>query len=161
MNYITAIAVFDEPHVKGVVHFQQIYGQNFTTVSFDLHSLPPNQVKAIHIHEYGDTRKGCQSLGGHWNPDGTRHGSIYVNINDSHAGDLINNLQPDSFGNFRFQYKDPRITLFGSIHISIIGRSIVIHEKPDDYGLGNNKETKITGNAGDRMACAVIAHSKN
>lgn len=161
MNYITAIAVFDEPRVKGVIHFHQYYGEDLTTVSFDLHSLPPNEVRAVHIHEYGDTRKGCQSLGAHWNPEGTRHGSISIDINDSHAGDLINNLQADSNGNFRFQYKDPRITLFGSVRISIIGRSVVIHDKSDDLGLGCNKESKITGNAGGRMACAIIAHSKN
>jgi Cu-Zn family superoxide dismutase len=37
-----------------------------------------------------------------------------------------------------------------------LGRSIVIHESIDDCGFGHNKESLITGNAGGRMACAVI-----
>lgn len=161
MTCLTAVAVFDEPRVKGLIHFRQVYGEFFTTVSFDLHSLPPNELRAVHVHEYGDIRKGCTSLGAHWNPHDTRHGSIFVDIYDSHAGDLTNNLRPDSKGNFIYQYQDPRINLFGDVSLSIIGRSVVIHENPDDLGLGGNKESKITGNAGGRMACAIIAHSKS
>ena len=29
----------------------------------------------------------------------------------------------------------------------------------DDLGLGNNKESKVTDNAGVRMACAIIGIS--
>lgn len=156
-----AIAVFDEDKVKGTITFLQEYRKKGSSVYFNLYNLPPNEIRAIHIHTYGDTTDGCMSLGGHWNPLGREHGSIYININDSHAGDLINNLRANENGIFKFSYFDPRINIGGDILYSIIGRSVVIHEKFDDLGLGNNKESKITGNAGGRMACAIIGHAKN
>lgn len=50
-----------------------------------------------------------------------------------------------------------RLTLFGEY--SIIGRSMIIHAKPDDEGRGGDEESKKTGNAGGRITCGVIGLS--
>ena len=42
---------------------------------------------------------------------------------------------------------------------NILGRMIIIHDKPDDLGKGIGylkEESEKTGNAGARIACAVI-----
>jgi len=155
-----AIAVFNNK-VKGQVLFQQDGINEPVFVKFDLHNLPKNKVMAIHIHEYGDITNGCKSLGGHWNPFNKQHGSIFLDITNSHAGDLINNLKSDSKGNFSFEYYDARLNIIGNIDYSIIGRSVVIHKGIDDLGLGDNKDSKITGNAGKRLDCAIIGIRKS
>jgi Cu-Zn family superoxide dismutase len=158
MSCLTAIAIFKD---IGFIKFHQCLNNNGTFVSFNLTNLPPNIKRALHIHEFGDISKGCESLGGHWNPKNKQHGSIYIDINNSHAGDMLNNIKTDDNGNFIFKYYDPRISIRGDISESIIGRSIVIHEGIDDLGLGNNKDSKITGNAGKRLYYSIIAHTKN
>ena len=39
---------------------------------------------------------------------------------------------------------------------SVLGRACMLHELEDDLGEGDNPESKITGNAGSRIACGVI-----
>lgn len=160
MSCINAIAVFNEKNVKGTVKFHQCANNQGTKVYIDLYDLPPNIKRAIHVHEYGDERQGCKSLGGHWNPFLQTHGSIHFDM-PRHAGDLINNIEPDINGKYKFNYHDPLINLIGDIDASIIGRSVVIHHGVDDLGLGNNPESLKTGNAGERMACAIIGRAKN
>ena len=154
-----AIAIFDNVKVKGEIRFHQCKNQSQTQVKFNLYSMVPNQVHGCHIHQYGDESKGCASLGPHWNPLDREHGSIFINIDDSHAGDLLNNIVSDQRGEFKYKYRDPRIQLRGNVNESIVGRSVVIHGGVDDLGQGEDAESKITGNAGSRIACAIIGHS--
>ena len=43
----------------------------------------------------------------------------------------------------------------------LLGRSLVIHEKKDDLGKGNNNESKKTGNSGKRIGYGIIGLMKN
>ncbi|XP_071193450.1 superoxide dismutase [Cu-Zn]-like [Salvelinus alpinus] len=70
-----------------------------------------------------------------------------------HVGDLGNvTAGADSVAKINIQ--DKILTLTGPY--SIIGRTMVIHEKADDLGKGGNEESLKTGNAGGRQACGVI-----
>lgn len=143
---------------KGYVQFHQCKPEQECIVIFKLSGISPNSIHACHIHEYGDLRDGCNTLGGHLNLTNKPHGSIFININESHTGDLVNNIKSDKDGQVDFSYMDPRLNLFSEN--SILGCSVVIHDGKDDYGLGNNPESKKTGNAGGRMACAIIGKMK-
>ena len=169
MKCTNAIAMFrckSDDCIEGSVRFHQCPGEG-THVNIDLYNFKPNQTHAIHIHEYGDESNGCISLGGHWNPLQSNHGSR--SSFESHAGDMINNLTSDKDGRFRYTYYDSRIKLCGNIDDSIIGRSVVIHDGIDDLGLGGlhpynaaiHKESLKTGNAGKRLACAIIGRAKD
>ena len=178
---MNAIAYFEN---HGFVSFSST-AKKSCLITFRLHSFQPFSTHAIHIHEYGDLRQGCSSLGGHYNPHNQTHGNILSN--ERHVGDLINNFTLDKNGNFEFEYIDPSISIN-----DIIGRSVVIHENLDDLGLKSlynipyislddctlrllckqrgytnlktrkeridklERESLITGNAGLRLACAII-----
>lgn len=146
---VSAIATFNGPIVWGNIIFMPAH--KGSQVSFELRGFDANSVHAIHIHEFGDITKGCKSLGGHWNPQNRRHGSIRLDGDDRHAGDLINNLNADARGEVSHTYHDPLV-----VPSRILGRSVVIHEGRDDLGRGRDAESLITGNAGGRMACAII-----
>ena len=70
-------------------------------------------------------------------------------------GDL-GNIEVDKEGKVDCKIKAKNIKLKGKY--SIIGRSVVIHQKEDDCGNGNNEESLITGNAGKRIACGIIGY---
>lgn len=152
----TAVATFTGPGIHGYVLFEQLKARAPVRVTFHLEGFKkPDSLHAVHIHEYGDLRDGCMSLGGHWNPFHKNHGNQMTK--DRHAGDLINNLKTDAQKRFLFSYDDSSISILGKY--SILGRSVVLHDGVDDLGLGDAPESLVTGNAGGRMACAVIGYA--
>lgn len=152
MSCSEAIACFKE-NISGTVLFHQC-NQDGVTVIFNIKGLEPNRKFGCHIHKYGDFRKGCESLGPHWNPHNTTHGYTFDTSRQCHSGDLVGNILSDSTGSYEFIYKDPKLSLSGPL--SIVGRSVVVHDGIDDLGLGGNVESLVTGNAGTRLDCAVI-----
>ena len=160
MNSICQI--FDKNYNnKGIVKFYQNCNCCDVEVKFDLLNFDPNRTYAIHIHEFGDLRKGCESLGSHWNPDNCNHGSMLYPEKPRHRGDLINNFTTDNKGKFKYTYIDSLLTLYDN---GINGRSIVIHDGIDDCGKGtgkNKKNSLLTGNSGDRIAFGIIAISNS
>ena len=108
----------------------------------------------FHIHEYGNQIDGCKSMGGHFNPFGQVHGGR--NSEQRHVGDL-GNIEVTNNEETVIHIIDKQVSLFGKN--SVIGRGMVVHEKEDDLGMGCNKESLITGNAGARICCGIIAHT--
>ena len=100
--------------------------------------------------------KVCESMCTHFNPYNKSHGG--PDSKDRHVGDL-GNLKTDKNGNVNIIMSDNIIKLKGKA--SIIGRGLIIHADEDDLGLGTNAASKINGNAGERIACAIIGISKN
>jgi len=121
---------------------------NAVRVSGEVRGLAPNTEHGFHIHEKGDCSSGDgNSAGGHFNPLAKPHGQH--DHGDHHAGDLPS-LVADANGVARFSFESRSISV-GSGSTNIIGRGLIVHRDPDDY------KTQPTGNAGARLACAVIA----
>ena len=142
------VAVFQGP-VKGTVYFTE--NKNNVKIDINITGLKPNSKHGFHVHEKGDLTNGCESMCAHYNPFNKKHGC--PGVDERHVGDL-GNLFTDLFGNANYSTYDDVIRLSGE-H-SIIGRGLIIHADPDDCGLGGNEESLKTGNAGKRIACAVI-----
>ena len=155
---IIAIAYLDDiiSGIKGSVHFYEDQQKDIVTIDINIRGLPKNATLGFHIHAAGDLSEGCKSACAHFNPFNTVHGGPNSNIR--HVGDL-GNIYTDEFGTCIMKYEDRMIKLRGYKQ-NIIGRSIVIHEKKDDLGMGGDEESLKTGNAGKRIACSVIGYSK-
>jgi Cu-Zn family superoxide dismutase len=109
----------------------------------------------FHIHMYGDFSDGCTSAGGHYNPLKSDHGSPQDEKNLRHVGDL-GNIKADYDGVARIDVTDALVSLDDSGKFPIGGRSIVVHEDPDDLGRGGDEGSRTTGNAGGRAGCCLI-----
>ncbi|CAH0730875.1 unnamed protein product, partial [Brenthis ino] len=137
--------------VLGVIRFQQTpEGPLVADGSMDGLSTGPH---GIHVHDAGDLSLGCNSIGDHFNPYNAPHGSPSDPPNKRHAGDL-GNIMADENGRATFRIVDNVL----KIH-DIVGRSIAVTERPDDYGRGSSPESKINGDSGESVACGVIARS--
>jgi Cu-Zn family superoxide dismutase len=150
-----AIAVFDGK-IKGTVRFTEIYEQNTVKIEVELTGLKKNAKHGFHVHEAGDLTDKCESLCAHFNPYGKPHGS--PSDKDRHVGDL-GNLYTDENGRVSHIFYDSMIKLRGK-KSNILGRGLIIHADPDDLGRGMNEASLINGNAGKRIACAIIGYAK-
>lgn len=110
----------------------------------------------FHIHTNGILNPSdnitvrCESSGPHYNPLNKPHGNI--SSWKRHMGDYGNMLVHN--GTIKAKFIDRLTMLHGPF--SIIGRTIVLHEREDDLGLGSDKNSKINGNSGPPIACGII-----
>jgi superoxide dismutase, Cu-Zn family len=130
----------------GTVTFVQ--SGDMVKVSGSITGLKPNAEHGFHVHEKGDCSSGDgMSTGGHFNPGGKSHG--HHGMGEHHTGDLPS-LKADANGVATFKFESSTIRV-GSTANDIVGKGLIVHRDPDDY------KTQPTGNAGPRLACAVIA----
>lgn len=157
MKKIEAIAVFPkENYVHGIVRFIEDITNNSVIIDVDICGLKSNTEHGFHIHEAGDLTDKCISMCAHFNPYNKKHGC--PGMTERHVGDL-GNLITDAKGRAKYQFRDNLIKLRGN-KCNIIGRGLIIHADKDDCGQGGNAESLKTGNAGKRIACAVIGYAK-
>ena len=152
---IYAIAVFTDS-IKGTVAFTEDLSNGRIKIDLNITGLKPKSKHGFHVHEAGDLTDKCTSMCSHFNPFGNTHGR--PGMKNRHVGDL-GNIQTNGKGEAKYTFYDNIIKLRGS-KSNIIGRGLIIHEDEDDCGHGNNAESLKTGNAGKRIACAVIGYSK-
>ncbi|XP_020801050.1 copper chaperone for superoxide dismutase isoform X1 [Drosophila serrata] len=149
----TTGSVVDRTPVQGVVRFTTITAREpGVVVDGVVDGLTPG-LHGFHIHESGDVSAGCASVGSHYNPRQSPHGSQTAEAAERHAGDL-GNIRADESGRATFRFVDPILEVW-----DIIGRAIVITASADDLGSGGNQQSLIDGNSGDRIACGIIARS--
>ena len=124
------------PSVIGTIKFYQNRG--YVLVVADIRGLPHTDTGffGLHIHEGSD----CGGIDfsntkSHYNPENSPH--------PKHAGDLpplmlYVDRAYSSFITDRFNVSD------------IIGRTVVIHNMPDDF------TSQPSGNSGEKIACGII-----
>jgi len=150
-----AIAVFQQGTIKGYVLFQEDLTNRCTAIHLNITGLRPNSEHGFHVHEAGDLTDKCTSMCAHYNPHGKTHGG--PDMRNRHVGDL-GNIRANTRGEAKYTLYDNVIKLRGKY--SILGRGLIIHQDSDDCGQGGDEESLKTGNAGKRIACAVIGYSK-
>ncbi|XP_026748128.1 copper chaperone for superoxide dismutase [Trichoplusia ni] len=137
--------------VLGVIRFQQsTEGPLVADGSID--GLPSG-LHGLHVHDTGDLSEGCGSIGSHYNPHNTSHGAPSDPPHSRHAGDL-GNIVADEAGRATFRIVDDVLKVW-----DIVGRSVAVTERRDDFGRGGSPTSKEDGDSGEPIACGIIARS--
>ena len=121
-------------------------------ISVDVSQLTPG-VHGIHIHTVGKCEgPAFTTAGGHFNPASAHHGIHNTQTPNPHVGDLPN-LTVSEKGTAKTTFTATGATLDDGPNSLFHegGTALVIHAKPDDL------MSDPAGNAGDRIACGVIA----
>jgi Cu-Zn family superoxide dismutase len=146
----SAVATFHDLQGRNVGKAILTQTANGVLIEMELSNVAAGE-HGFHIHETGicDAADGFKSAGGHYEPSQHQHG--YLDAGGPHAGDMPNQFIGRD-GTLRAHVLNPNITLSDgpASLFDADGSAIVVHAGPDDY------HSQPAGNAGDRIACAVI-----
>lgn len=128
------------PQLSGVIRF---YSTPYSgvLVEAEIFGLPnistqsSSDFYAMHIHEKGDCTMPFDNTGDHYNPTKEEH--------PNHVGDMVPLMGNQGYAWLAFYDKRFMIS-------EIIGRSVIIHQMPDDF------ETQPSGNLGSKIGCGII-----
>ena len=114
--------------------------------------------RGFHVHTAGNCTPSADAsgkmvpfgaAGGHFDPTNAgRHAGPGHGAANAHAGDMPN-IPVAADGRGRLSHLNPNVTLSPGPS-SVLGRSIVVHEKPDDM------RSQPAGDSGGRVLCGVI-----
>lgn len=130
----------DNRQLSGVVKFYDTPYEGIL-VEAEIYGLPETQGNehsgyyAMHIHEKGDCTLPFDQTGDHYSRNPASH--------PYHSGDMLPLLGNQGYAWSAFY--DGRLTI-----AEIVGRSVIIHARPDDF------TTQPAGNAGEKIGCGVI-----
>lgn len=156
----TSVAA-DEEHKQAIAHIHgagenrdKIHGtatftqeEHGVKIVVDVEGLTPGK-HGIHIHEKPDlSDPKLMSAGPHFNPDDADHRHGGPNDPKRHAGDL-GNIEAESNGHGHLDLIDDDLSVGGKN--SVVGHSLIIHEKRDDL------KSQPAGDSGARIGGGVI-----
>ncbi|MGM9550835.1 MAG: superoxide dismutase family protein [Clostridia bacterium] len=124
------------PQIYGKVIFAE-RGKN-VLVTAHITGLPKTETNifAFHIHQGSDCKgENFENTKGHLN--------LWNDIHPKHTGDMPPLFSND--GKAFLSFETNRFTI-----CNIINKTVVIHEKPDDF------TSQPSGNAGEKIACGII-----
>ncbi len=130
--------------ISGRVSFTQEPGG--VQVIADVRGLSEGQ-HGFHVHENGDCGDNAQAAGGHYNPGNDPHGAPTDPPSEHHTGDM-GNITADASGTARLDTTFSFLSLEGDT--AIVGKALIVHGGRDDL------TSQPSGDAGARVACAVI-----
>ena len=126
---ISGIVRFYYTPYKGIILYAEFFHLPLNT-PYDIPSF-----YAFHIHEHGDCSHNFANTGGHFNPNNQPH--------PYHAGDLPPITSCDGYSWMYVYIQQLRLK-------DIIGCSVVLHERADDF------TTQPSGNSGKKIACGIV-----
>lgn len=137
---VTVLMPMKGSKVSGTIAFEQ--KGDAVHLTGKVMNLSPGK-HGFHVHEFGDLRaEDGTSAGGHYAPDGSKHGG--PDDSEHHSGDLGNIVAgQDGTATIDITAKHQSLHLW-------LGRALVVHGDADDLS------SQPSGNAGPRVAVGVI-----
>ena len=157
---LTATCEFDflgYSEAKGRITLTQEIKDGLIDMQGEFTGMTPG-LHALRVQEWGDMEHGCASTGEIYNPFGSPHGHSHFDIDNRRVGD-IEHIQARFDQGAEYKNRDSLLTMWGPN--SILGRSMVIYEREDDFDQTEFPATadragRYREGKGKPVACCVV-----